>query len=309
MGQVELAIALDGLGCEQHSVVTWNQLLAAGATPAWVKQQVQFGHLIRLAPRTYRFNGVARDWKMRASAALLSARAPALISHRSAAWLHGIDEHMPGIIDITVPRHRRPRARPGVQFHESRLFDVAAETAGVRDGLAVTGVARTILDSCAVVRGLPGRLDLLDEARRHKLVDWDQLWECLVIHTGRGRPGLKGYRDVLLTRDGIAPAGTLLFPGDTPEPPSQHDASGSCSNPPACRHRCTSIPWSIPTACTSSTSPTCVPGEWPSNASAGSGTTSSGRSRPTPSAATGSSCRAGSSSRSPGGASSTTPNP
>src|SRR5438270_2867515 len=227
MGQVELAIALDGLGCEQHSVVTWNQLLAAGATPAWVKQQVQFGHLIRLAPRTYRFNGVARDWKMRASAALLSARAPALISHRSAAWLHGIDEHMPGIIDITVPRHRRPRARPGVQFHESRLFDVAAETAGVRDGLAVTGVARTILDSCAVVRGLPGRLDLLDEARRHKLVDWDQLWECLVIHTGRGRPGLKGYRDVLLTWDGIAPAGTLLFPGDTPEPPSQHDASGS----------------------------------------------------------------------------------
>src|SRR5205807_5572687 len=130
------------------------------------------GRLIRDAPGAFRPWGVKRDWKLRASAAVLSARAPALISHRSAAWLYGIDEHMPGIIDVTVPRHRRTRSRPGVQFHESRLFDVAAETAGVRDGLAVTGVARTILDSCAVVRGLPGRLDLLDEARRHKLVDW-----------------------------------------------------------------------------------------------------------------------------------------
>ncbi|MCA1846681.1 MAG: hypothetical protein LC792_26505, partial [Actinobacteria bacterium] len=53
-------------------------------------------------------------------------------------------------------------------------------------------------------------LDLLDEARRLKLVDWDQLWECLVGHSGRGRRGLTRYRDVLLTRDGTAPAGTLF---------------------------------------------------------------------------------------------------
>ncbi len=164
--------------------------------------------LLREAPGAFRPWGVRRSWHLRASAALLSARAPALISHRSAAWLYGIDERRPGIIDITVPRHRRPRSRPGVQFHESRSFDVAAKTSLCQDGLAVTGVARTILDSCAVVRSLPERLDLFDEARRMKLVDWDQLWDCLLVHTGRGRPGLKRYRDVLLTRDGTAPAGT-----------------------------------------------------------------------------------------------------
>jgi hypothetical protein len=230
MGDVELAVALDGLGCGQHSVVTWNQLLHAGATPAWVKEQIRSGQLVRLAPRTYRFNGAPRNWKMRASAAVLSARAPALISHRSAAWLYGIDEHMPGIIDITVPRHRRPRARAGVQFHESRLFDVAAETSEIRDGLAVTGVARTILDSCAVARSFPDRLDLFDEARRLKLVDWDELWDCLIVHTGRGRRGLRRYRDVLLTRDGTAPAGTkfarrvglLLEAAGLPKPVYEH---------------------------------------------------------------------------------------
>lgn len=193
---------------QQQSVISWDQLLEAGASRQWVHRREREGYLTRVAPSVYRFIGGKRTWQMRASAALLSARAPALISHRSAAWLYGIDEHMPGIIDITVPRHRRPRSRPGVQFHESRLFDLASETADMRDGLAVTGVARTILDYCGVVPGLAERLDVFDEARRLKLVDWEQLWDCLIVHTGRGRPGLQGYRHVLLTRDGTAPPGT-----------------------------------------------------------------------------------------------------
>lgn len=222
---------------EQHSIISWEQLLAAGASRQWVHRREQEGYLTRIAPSVYRFIGGQRTWHMRASAALLSARAPGLVSHRSAAWLYGLDEHMPGIIDITVPRHRRPRSRPGVQFHESRLFDVAAASSDIRDGLAVTGVARTILDSCAEVPGLPERLDLLDEARRLKLADWDELWECLLIHTGRGRRGLNRYRDVLLTRDGTAPAGTkfarrvglLLESAGLPEHVYEHPVSHETS--------------------------------------------------------------------------------
>lgn len=193
---------------EQHSIISWDQLLEAGASRQWVHRREQQGYLTRIAPSVYRFVGGRRTWHTKASAALLSARAPALVSHRSAAWLYGIDERMPGIIDITVPRHRRPRPRPGVQFHESRYFDAATDTSRIRDRLAVTGVARTLLDSCAVIPGLPERLDLVDEARRLKLVDWDELWDCLVVHTGRGQRGLSRYRDLLLLRDGVAPAGT-----------------------------------------------------------------------------------------------------
>ena len=206
--KVDLAEPVHEFGRDQHSIVTRRQLRAVGASDDDIDHELAARRLFREAPGAFRPWGVKRSWHLRASAALLSARAPALISHRSAAWLYGIDEHMPGIIDVTVPRHRRPRARPGVQFHESQLFDVAAETAEVRDGLAVTGVARTLLDSCGELRSLPDRLDLLDEARRLKLVDWDRLWDCLVVHTGRGRPGLRRYRDVLLARDGTAPAGT-----------------------------------------------------------------------------------------------------
>ena len=205
---IEFADHVNAFGRGQHSIVTRRQLRDVGRTDDEVDQELSTGRLLREGPGAFRPWGVKRSWHLRASAAVLSARAPALISHRSAGWLYGIDEHQPGIIDVTVPRHRRPRSRPGVQFHESRQFDVAADTAAMRDGLPVTGVARTILDSCSVLPGLPERLDLFDEARRLKLVDWDDLWDCLVVHTGRGRRGLQRYRDVLLTRDGTAPAGT-----------------------------------------------------------------------------------------------------
>jgi hypothetical protein len=205
---LDLADHVNAFGREQHSIVTRRQLRAAGRTDDELDQALSTGRLLREGPGAFRPWGVKRSWHLRASAAVLSARAPALISHRSAAWLYGIDEHQPGIIDVTVPRHRRPKARPGIQFHESRQFDLATATAGVRDLLPLTGVARTILDSCSTLRGLPERLDLFDEARRLKLVDWDDLWDCLVMHTGRGRRGLQRYRDVLLVRDGTAPAAT-----------------------------------------------------------------------------------------------------
>lgn len=226
----DYAAILHGLSRGQHSAASWNQMRDAGIPEDWIIREAHRGRIIREGPSVYRPWGVKRHWKMRASAAVLSARVPALISHRSAAWLHGIDEHQPGIIDVTVPRHRRPRSRSGVQFHESRQFDIAAAGAKVLDGLPVTGVARTILDSCSVVRSLPDRLDLFDEARRLKLVDWDDLWDCLVVHTGRGRKGIQRYRDVLLTRDGTAPAGTkfarrvglLLESAGLPAPVCEH---------------------------------------------------------------------------------------
>jgi hypothetical protein len=225
-----LADHVHQLARSHHSIVTRRQLRAVDVSDDDIDHELAAGRLIREAPGVFRPWGVNRSWELRASAALLSARGPALLSHRSAAWLHGIDEHRPGIIDVMVPRHRRPRSRPGVQFHESRMFDVAESTANIRNGLAVTGVARTILDSCSELDTLPERLDLLDEARRLKVVDWDELWDCLVVHTGRGRRGLRRYRDLLLTRDGTAPAGTkfarrvglLLESAGIPAPAYEH---------------------------------------------------------------------------------------
>lgn len=232
----DLASVIHQCGAEQHSIATWAQMRAAGATKEWIEQQVRSGSLIREAPSAYRPWAARRSWELRASAAVLSARAPALLSHRSAPYLWGIHEHMPGIIEVTVPRHRRPRARIGVQFHESRAFELAAPA--IRNRIPTTGAARTILDCCAVIDSPLARLELLDEARRLKVVSWDELWGCLLTHAARGRRGWGAFRDVLVQRNGATPPGTkfagrvglLLESAGLPAPVYEHPVTADGHN-------------------------------------------------------------------------------
>ena len=169
----------------------------------WIARQVEGVIIRRIGPSAYRVAGVRKAFENRAMAAILSARAPALVSHRSAAYLHGFEKvGIPGRVDITVPRHRRPRSRTGIAVHESRAFDLAGAT--MRDGIPVTGVARTILD-CSPIFDAPIRL--LDEALRRRMVTWDELWGCYLDHNVVGRREVVSYRKILLVRDGNTPAG------------------------------------------------------------------------------------------------------
>ncbi|HET6772403.1 MAG TPA: hypothetical protein VFH36_03780 [Acidimicrobiales bacterium] len=73
--------------------------------------------------------GSPRTWHGRALVAVLAAGPDALVSHRNAAHLWGLDGFgPPGRIEVTVPRHSRPGARPGVTVHESSAFHLAAPT-------------------------------------------------------------------------------------------------------------------------------------------------------------------------------------
>ncbi|MGH9034317.1 MAG: hypothetical protein ACRD0O_01015 [Acidimicrobiia bacterium] len=162
------------------------------------------GRLIREGPRTYRPWGVRRSWELRALAAVLSAKSDALVSHLSGAYLWGLDDCLPpGFIDVTVPHHRRPETRPGITFHESRAFSLARPA--MRHRIPVTGMARTLFDCFPLVAGDRERLKLFDSARRQKLVGWDDLWECLLLHARRGRPGVTTYRRILVRRAGEGP--------------------------------------------------------------------------------------------------------
>ena len=184
----------------QHSVVSSDQLNACGASGSWITRALRYGVIVRDGPAVYRMGGVPRTFKTRAMAAVLSARGPALVSHRSAAFLHGIEPVLePVTLEITVPRHRRPRRRAGIRVHESLAFDMAE--AATREGIPVTGVARTILD-CARMFERPIRL--LDDALRQRMVTWEELWRCYLAHNAAGR-NVRPFRQILLQRDGHAP--------------------------------------------------------------------------------------------------------
>jgi hypothetical protein len=196
----EVLARVQAYAAAQHSVVSSDQMTKCGASSTWISRLVEVGVIDRIGPSVYRMGGVRPSFENSAMAAVLSARAPALVSHRGAAYLHSFERiGAPGTVDITVPRHRRPRRRTGIKVHESLAFDLAEPT--VRNGIPVTGVARTILD-CAPHFEKPIRL--LDDALRQRIVTWDELWHCYLSHKVVGR-NVGPYKEILLERDGNTP--------------------------------------------------------------------------------------------------------
>lgn len=198
----EVLLRVQALAEQQHSMVNIEQMMGRGASRKWIERRAADGLIVRDGPAVFRMPGVRRTYRSRAMPAVLSSRAPALVSHRSAAYLHGFERVLePLSVEITVPRHRRPRARAGIRVHESLAFDLAQPT--VRDGIPVTGVARTILD-CAPMFQKP--IPLLDDPLRQRMVTWNELWGCYLNHDIRGR-NMRPYKAILLERDGNTPPG------------------------------------------------------------------------------------------------------
>lgn len=217
------------LASTQHSLVTSGQCRELGLSRGAVHRLVARGTWLRAGPGVYRVVGSPRTWHGRALAAVLAAGPDALVSHRSAAHLWGLDGFGPtGRIEVTVPRHSRPRARPGVTVHESSAFHLAAPTR--RWGVPVTGAARTVLDVAAVTADELTVLRALDEVRRQAMASWPEIWEALVCHTARGRPGITTARAMILKRYGKAVPHLefarlflgLLERAGVPEPVSEH---------------------------------------------------------------------------------------
>jgi hypothetical protein len=217
------------LASTQHSLITLGQCRDLGLSGDAARRLVARGAWLREAEGVFRVAGGPRTWQSRAMAAVLTAGPDALVSHRSAAHLWGLEGFgATGRIDVTVPRHRRPRPRRGVVLHESNAFDLAAPTR--RRGIAVTGPARTLIDVAAVADDELTVLRALDEIRRLRLATWPDLWQSLLVHATHGRPGIVAARSVIVRRYGRSvPHGEfarlfllLLERAGLPDPVSEH---------------------------------------------------------------------------------------
>ncbi|HET6951615.1 MAG TPA: type IV toxin-antitoxin system AbiEi family antitoxin domain-containing protein [Acidimicrobiales bacterium] len=220
------------VAARQHALITRAQAAAAGLSPAAIWRRARSGRWEVVAPDVYRVAGAPRTWEGRALAAVLSAcdgdGTGAVLSHRAAAHLWGLDGFAaPGRVDVTVPRPRHPDRRPGLAVHRTRAWHLVDRR--VRRLIPVTGPARTLVDLCAVVDDA-GALAALDEIRRRRLATWAELWEALVRHAVRGRPGIARCRRVLQRRWGRRVPDTtfarlfmaLLDEAGLPEPVAEH---------------------------------------------------------------------------------------
>jgi predicted transcriptional regulator of viral defense system len=202
--------ALD-IAHRQYGVITRAQALAAGVHRRSIDRLVGSGRWEIVARAVYRVSGSPRSWEQRALALVLSAGDEAVVSHRSAAHLYGLDGFGPtGRIDVTTSRHRR-HTIVGATVHETTDPHLLSQR--TRRGVPVTGPARTVLDVCWVVDDDLTALRALDEMLRHRLVTWEELWQCLVVHARRGRNGVARYRRILVKRWGKrSPHGELEDP-------------------------------------------------------------------------------------------------
>jgi hypothetical protein len=184
----------------QFGHFTSDQLDSLDAARRVRRHRIDAGRWERTHAGVFRLAGAPLTWESRVMAACLTVDR-SVASHVTAAHLWGLEGFGPvGVVDVTVPRHGRPRRRVGVRYHESLAFDLCGPTR--RFGIPVTGAARTVLDVCAAVGDDFRALAALDETRRRSLASWTELWECLILHARRGRTGIARFRRVLERRWG-----------------------------------------------------------------------------------------------------------
>src|SRR5437763_1710358 len=98
-----LAIAI-AIGERQYGYITWKQARDAGLTKPMIDRLVRDGYWQRLGGGLYRMNGVASTWRSRMMGACLRGGDGAVVSHRSAAAVWGLEGFGPPMtIDLTVP--------------------------------------------------------------------------------------------------------------------------------------------------------------------------------------------------------------
>lgn len=130
-----------------HSVVTVDEAIAMGVCERKAYRYAEVGTWLKLQSGIFLTDPTLVDdafWKAELAAMLLHGGERALVSHRSAAVLHGLEGVSGRHKEITVPLNgtRRPKGA-----HRTRLVDGRSQ---VIDGLRTTSLARTILDLATV---------------------------------------------------------------------------------------------------------------------------------------------------------------
>lgn len=192
------------LAGRQHGVVSAAQLVALGYARTTVTAWARGGHLHRLHRGVYAVGHTDLTHHGRVMAAVLVA-APAVASHWTAGWLWGLFRTN-SAIHLTAPTRRHRRSEFRVHFAALARGDV-----GVLKGIAVTSLARTILDLAPLVDAerlaqlLESTEKLKDDDGRHPfdLRDFEALLSRTAGHHGHARlsKALDLYRpDLAFTR-------------------------------------------------------------------------------------------------------------
>jgi very-short-patch-repair endonuclease len=172
-------VGLDEVVRRQAGVIAFAQAVALGMSARTVQRRVATGAWRRLHPRIYLVGGhrISDEARVR-SAWLWAGGHPAAITGPAAAYWHGLLDHPPGVVEVTVPRHVRRTPPRGVRLRRRDLL--AADLVRARD-LWLADVPFAALETAVA---LPDGSTFLDRAlQRH--VSFPALYRSYTRNLGR----------------------------------------------------------------------------------------------------------------------------
>jgi predicted transcriptional regulator of viral defense system len=155
-----------------HHVVTVDQAVACGLAPATLWRRAAAEGWERLYPGVFALPGSTVTHERQTSGALLAVGGKVAACRQTAAYLWGMIDRAPSLVDLTIPPGRRAPELEGIRALRSRTV-IPADLGCVR-GLAVTSPARTVCDLAGIMHGHELRLLVL-AARRRNVLDLAEL--------------------------------------------------------------------------------------------------------------------------------------
>lgn len=177
-------------------------VLEAGGSDSLIRARLSSGRWRRRHAGVYCVAPAPVGWKGELQAAVLAAGPAALVSHRAALVLWGLDGLRWAPVEITVPYEHGPVPSDVVRHRTRRRM-----TSTFRHGIPVTTVERTLIDCGAV---LPPWVveEAFDSAVRRKLTTHALVARELKISGGRGVRGSRAVRAMLAARENVTATGS-----------------------------------------------------------------------------------------------------
>lgn len=177
--------ALAALAERQYGVVSVGQLQELGYSRKAIARAVAGSRLHPVDRSVYAVGHRCLSQHAKCFAAVFACGPGAVLSHHSAAWLHGLARWSPEPFHVTGPVARRPRLP--VRIHRARrLMDADRDLV---EGIPVTAIPRLLLDMAACLK--PKSMDrLVERSEERELFDLRAVEDLLartVGHHGHGR--------------------------------------------------------------------------------------------------------------------------
>ncbi len=192
-----------------HGLITRTAAIEAGVSRAAWYRALASVQLEMVQPGVARLWGSPRTRQQRIAAAVLSIGRGAVASHRSAAFLWGVERPTHDPVDLVLARNQRVPELVGVEIH--RPTDRADLVPATRDGIVVTNPLRMLCDLAAVdPRGMVAAVEQVVIAG---LVLPTGLRALVERHARQGRTGIAALRSAVLAWPlGDKPADSVLEP-------------------------------------------------------------------------------------------------